>query len=241
MENGDYLQLVESIVTSLKEAIQNDEYHLEERLPTAIQLAREFDAALNVVQLALDKLVQEGIILELHGVGHFIQPKPLFTAGIEELQSVSGMIRKAGMEPGTIFIDMIEIDSNSDQTLPFQRAEDEKVLIIKRIRTANNQPVVFCIDYVLTKTISITSDELLHTSIFEAIERSGNIYIEQAIANIEPIAYDEEASSYLRCGIDVSLLALEQQHFDRDGNMVLYSKNFFRADKFKFHVLRKRV
>ena len=73
-------------------------------------------------------------------------------------------------------------------------------------------------------------------SIFDAIEKSGTIRIVQAVANIEPVGYDDEASSILRCGVDVPLLVLLQHHYSEEGEMVLYSKNYFRADKFSFHV-----
>ncbi len=85
------------------------------------------------------------------------------------------------------------------------------------------------------------TEELFNISMFDAIEQSGDVRIVQAIAHIEPVGYDEEASSILRCGVDVPLLVLKQRHYTDDGEMVLYSKNYFRADKFSFHVVRKRV
>ena len=82
------------------------------------------------------------------------------------------------------------------------------------------------------------TDELLNESIFDAIEKSGTNPYCQAVAHIEPVGYDDEASSILRCGVDVPLLVLLQHHYSEEGEMVLYSKNYFRADKFSFHVVR---
>lgn len=81
----------------------------------------------------------------------------------------------------------------------------------------------------------------MNTSLFDAIEKSGTIHIAQAVTHIEPLGYDNEASAILRCGVDVPLLVLLQHHYSEEGEMVLYSKNYFRADKFSFHVVRKRV
>ena len=115
------------------------------------------------------------------------------------------------------------------------------LVTIKRVRTADGDPVVYCIDKVLSKNLSTDTEELLNNSIFDAIEKSGTIRIAQAVAHIEPVGYDDEASSILRCGVDVPLLVLRQHHYSEEGEMVLYSKNYFRADKFSFHVVRKRV
>ncbi len=115
------------------------------------------------------------------------------------------------------------------------------LVTIKRVRTADGDPVVYCIDKVLSKNLPLGTEELLNESIFDAIEKSGTIRIVQAVAHIEPVGYDDEASSILRCGVDVPLLVLLQHHYSEEGEMVLYSKNYFRADKFSFHVVRKRV
>lgn len=212
-----------------------------ERFPSEFQLAKSLGVSLAILRKALQVLESEKIVERKHGVGTFVNPKPLFTSGIEELTSVTTMIQQAGMEPGTIFMDVSESDVTDTSIKRFNYGETDKVMTIKRLRTADGQPVVFCIDQVLARNFPVGADELLKTSIFDAIEQSGNIRITQAVAQIEPIGYDEEASALLRCGIDIPLLALTQKHYSDDGEMVLYSKNYFRADKFSFHVVRKRV
>lgn len=239
MNNGEQSHV--QIVDRLKKEISAGSYSEQERFPSEFQLAKRFNVNLSMIREVLQVLFEEKMIVEKHGVGIFINPKPLFSAGIEELTSVSTMIEQAGMESGTIFSDFLETKATVEEARRFNCAVGDKLMTIKRIRTANDQPVVFCIDQVLVENLSIRAEELLNKSIFDAIEESGTIQIEKAVAKIEPIAYDEEASAMLRCGIDVPLLALEQDHYSQMGEMVLYSKNFFRADKFSFHVNRKRV
>lgn len=229
------------ISKQLKDEIGRGIFPEDERFPSEYQFAKRFDVSLPIIREVFQRLFKEKLLVEKHGLGVFVNPKPLFTAGIEELTSVSEMVRQAGMEPGTIFLDFSETVVTAEEALKFNCEPDEKLMTIKRIRTADNQPVVFCIDQVLTKNYSGRAEELLRMSIFDAIEDSGSIRIDQAVANIIPVAYDEEASSILRCGIDVPLLELEQKHYSEEGDMVLYSENFFRADKFSFHVNRKRV
>ena len=75
---------------------------------------------------------------------------------------------------------------------------------------------------------------------FDQLEKEG-IRISYALTQIEPLGYHEEVSSILRCEPETSLLLLKQMHYDEWERPVLYSINYFRADQFKFHVLRKRV
>ncbi|WP_172369669.1 GntR family transcriptional regulator [Sporosarcina jiandibaonis] len=232
-----YLRVIET----MKEMIESGIYNENDRLPSDLELAQKFDVTRATLRKALTALEDERVLIRRHGLGLFINPKPIFTSGIEQLESVSAMIENAGMEPGTIFMDVSNTDPTDDCISQFDFDEDEKLVTIKRVRTADGDPVVYCIDNLLSKYLPNETEELFSVSIFDAIEQAGDVRIDQAIAHIEPVGYDEEASSILRCGVDVPLLVLKQRHYTEDGEMVLYSKNYFRADKFSFHVVRKRV
>lgn len=232
-----YLQVIER----LKKDIESGKFKENERFPSEFVLARELGVSRSTLREALQILEAEKVIIRKHGVGTFVNPKPLFTSGIEQLSSVSTMIREAGMEPGTIFMDVSETEVSDESIGHFQYDEADKLVTIKRVRTADGEPIVYCVDQVLAKNFPIGPEELHNLSLFDAIEQSGDVRIAQAIAHIEPVGYDEEASSLLRCGIEVPLLVLFQEHYSEDGEMILYSRNYFRADKFSFHVVRKRV
>jgi GntR family transcriptional regulator len=77
-------------------------------------------------------------------------------------------------------------------------------------------------------------------SIFNILEEEANRKITYAVAKIEPIGYHEKISPILECEPETALLALKQMHFDEMDEPILYSVNYFRADKFSFRVLRKR-
>lgn len=235
--NSLYLDVVERLKKDIKSGILKE----NERFPSEFEHAQILGVSRSALRQALEVLESEKIIIKKHGVGTFINPKPLFTSGIEQLTSVSKMIREVDMVPGTIFMEVSTSDRTDDDIERFDYHEDDSLVTIKRVRTADDEPVVYCIDQVLSRNFPVGTDEIFSISLFDAIEKSGKIHIDHAVANIEPVAYDEEASSILRCGMDVSLLVLSQRHYCKNGEMVLYSKNYFRADKFNFHVVRKRV
>ncbi len=241
MVKADQRHLYVQVIERLKQDIDDGVFKENERFPSEFELARTLGVSRATLREALRVLEEEKVIVRKHGVGTFVKPKPLFSSGIEHLSSVSSMIRDAGMEPGTIFMDVTETVVNDQEMSKFDCVEGSKLVTIKRVRTADGTPVVYCIDQVLSDKLPSGTEELFKNSIFNAIERNGTIRISQAVAHIEPVGYDDEASSILRCGVDVPLLVLLQRHYSEEGEMVLYSKNYFRADKFSFHVIRKRV
>jgi GntR family transcriptional regulator len=237
----DQRHLYVQVIERLKKDIDSGVFKENERFPSEFELARTLGVSRATLREALRVLEEEKVIIRKHGVGTFVNPRPLFSSGIEQLSSVSSMISDAGMVPGTIFMEVNENLPNEEMIGKFTCEPDDSLVTIKRVRTADGEPVVYCIDHVLSKNLDAGSDVLLNESIFDSIEKSGRIRIVQAVANIEPVAYDDEASSILRCGVDIPILVLLQHHYSEEGEMVLYSKNYFRADKFSFHVVRKRV
>ena len=111
---------------------------------------------------------------------------------------------------------------------------------IERVRTADNKPVVFCIDKVPENLIPL---DRVHEvdSIFELLENYASKRIAYAVTYIEPISYHDRIYSILDCVPDQSLLLLRQIHYTSKDEAILYSANYFRSDVFSFHVLRKRV
>lgn len=237
----DQRHLYVQVIERLKEDIDSGVFKENEKFPSEFELARTLGVSRATLREALRVLEEEKVIVRKHGVGTFVNPRPLFSSGIEQLSSVSSMICDAGMVPGTIFMDVQENLPNEEMIEKFGCDANESLVTIKRVRTADGEPVVYCIDQVLSKNLDAGSDVVVNESIFDLIEKSGEIRIAQAVANIEPVGYDDEASSILRCGVDIPLLVLLQHHYSEEGEMVLYSKNYFRADKFSFHVVRKRV
>ncbi|WP_458413843.1 GntR family transcriptional regulator [Schinkia sp. CFF1] len=230
-----YLQVVDRI----KKDIDNGVYKEDEKLPSEFDLSKKLGISRATLREAFRVLEEENIIIRRHGVGTFINPKPLFTSGIEELFSVTDMIKRAGKKPGTIFISSNSRQATEDEIHKFNCAPDEEIVVIERIRTSDGEPVVYCIDQI---PYSILPKNITHElgSIFELFEREAGCHISYAITNIEPLGFSGKISPLLHCEVDASLLVMKQMHFDQNDLPVFYSCNYFRADKFSFHVLRKR-
>ncbi|WP_420844597.1 UTRA domain-containing protein [Mangrovibacillus cuniculi] len=113
-------------------------------------------------------------------------------------------------------------------------------MAVERVRTADGEPIVYCVDKI---PLSYFPEDFTHKdgSMFTALEREGDHVITHAVANIEPMGYHEKISPILECDPETSLLVLKQLHFNSQELPILYSVNYFRADKFQFQVVRKRV
>lgn len=238
---SDHRALYLQVIDRMKQDIADGIYKEREKLPSEFELAKSLGVSRATLREALRLLEEDNIIVRRHGVGTFVNPKPVFSSGIEQLTSVSDTIRQAGMEPGAIYLSTAESIASEEDVNRFHCNEDDTVITIERVRTANGEPVVYCIDKVPSEFLPENFLGRTESSIFSAIEESGEIRISYAVTFIDPVGYHEDASPILECDPETALLELKQLHYDEDDRVVLYSKNYFRADKFSFHVVRKRV
>ncbi|MEI5906245.1 GntR family transcriptional regulator [Bacillus spongiae] len=231
-----YLQVIDR----LKQDIEAGKYKEKEKLPSEFDLSKQLGVSRATLREALRILEEENIIVRRHGVGTFVNAKPLFTSGIEQLNSVTNMIKQAGMTPGTIFLSSTTQGPTEEDVRRFTCEEEDEMVVIERVRTANGEPIVYCIDKIPSHIIP---EKLTHEneSLLVGLDKEGDVSISYAVAQIEPMGFHEKISPILHCEPETALLILKQMHYDEKDQPILYSVNYFRADKFSFHVLRKRI
>jgi GntR family transcriptional regulator len=231
-----YLQVIDKI----KQLIEEGVYKEKEKLPSEFDLSKQLGVSRATLREALRILEEENVVIRRHGVGTFVNTRPTFTSGIEQLNSVTHMIEQGGKVPGTVFHSSHVQGPTEDDMRRFHCSENDEVLYVERVRTADGEPVVYCVDKVLKKYLpGPFSHE--RESLLDILNEQSGKYISYAIAQIEPLGYHERISPILECEPETALLVLKQMHYDQNDDPILYSLNYFKADKFSFHVLRKRV
>lgn len=236
---SDARQLYLQVIDRIKEDIESGVYKEGERLPSEFDLSKSFGVSRATLREALRLLEEEDVIIRKHGVGTFVNHRPVFRSGIEQLNSITNMIKYAGKKPGTVVLESKVSPSTPDEKDKFSLDTTEEMLFIKRVRTADGEPVVYCEDK-LPKHI-LSEFENNEESLFSMIHKKSKTQISYAITDIEPLGNRPDILKLLDCDEIGTVLVLIQSHYDQNDQLVLYSTNYFRADKFRFHVLRKRV
>lgn len=227
-------------IDQIKDKIKNGEIEPGERLPSENDFAKQLHVSRTTLREALRILEEENIITRKHGIGTFVNKKPVFSGGIEELFSITHLIEREGKTPGTELLFSGYVEPQEEEITELNLRENELVLLIKRVRTANGMPLVYCIDRIPAHLLP-GGYRLNEESMFDFLEEEANVKITYAKAFIETMGYHEEISNILKCEEGTPLLILKQVHFDASNEPVLYSINFFKADQISFNVYRKRI
>ncbi len=228
------------MITS-KKKIKDGAYKERQKLPSEFDLAKELGVSRATLREALRILEEENVVIRRHGVGTFVNAKPLFSSGIEQLSSITDMISSVGEKhQEQSFLSSSTTTLTEEEKEKFNSEDGFNAVMIERVRTADGEPVVYCIDK-LAKEILPDLSGYNEESLLTVIHNNTHKRITYAVAHIEPIGYHPKISPILECEPETALLVLKQMHYDQNDEPILYSINYFRADKFSFHVLRKRM
>ncbi|TYP56106.1 GntR family transcriptional regulator [Thermosediminibacter litoriperuensis] len=232
----------EIVVQRIKEMVMNGELKEGDKLPSEIEFSRKLGVSRATLREAFRILEDEGLIKRYHGVGTFVSKIPVIKSGMEELASITKLIERQGMKPGTKDVVITRVRPSEREASMMGLSHDEEIYRVERVRTADGIPVLFCIDRIPARFVK-KEFRLEKESLFDYLQDDLGIYISYAVSDIVPVKA-EVAGVYKKLNFrskSAVVLLLEQLHYDENHNPIFYSSNFFSPEKFRFYIVRKRI
>lgn len=97
---GNFRSLCLLVMDKIKSDIDSGKLKPGERLPSEADLSKQLGVSRATLREALRLLEEEKIVIRRHGVGTFINSRPVFSGGIGELFSVTDAIERQGYVAG---------------------------------------------------------------------------------------------------------------------------------------------
>ena len=225
-----------TIYDSLIEKLDNEEYKYGDMLPSEKELCVIYNASRMTVNKVITMLNQEGRVKRTRGKGTFVI-EPQVDKDIIKLTSFTEDMKRIGKEPGTRLVSYgmnFDVDKKIKDKLDLDK--DDYVHVIKRIRTADGEPIALDIDQIsskLTKEIDINQ---VKESLYSYIENSLKLKISHSEFRIKAGTADEEISKYLNIEIGEPILYLRHISFTTDGLPFEYCRTYYPAEKYSLNM-----
>lgn len=196
----------------------------EIRLCTLLNISRM------TVRKALDELASEGIIFKEKGRGTFVAKKPKFS----EFQCGVGFtqeVLKRGMIPSSkeVTLNLVEADKEISSKLGIE--EHEKVWEVKRIRCANDTPVISVKEYYLYKLCPDLTLTIAQHSIYEHLEKKA-VTFAFADQKLAAVRCSAAMSKQLHVKENHPLIMLESIVYMKNGTIFNYGIEYYCTDHF---------
>lgn len=236
MSEMDAIYRVKQHILSL---IQQQQLKNGEKLPSNLSIARELNVKTDDVYEAIQALIIEQVLNDNFEEGLSVKSLPPFFYPLNELISIGQMIKNAGYRSGTEYLNFDEQPATILDAKHLNVKESEPITLIERLRTADDKPVVYCLDKIAKQNLTCTGYQMSNGSMLSAIQEQSGHKVVYAETELEALNYEPHISEILNAAPHEGLMLLKICHYNELNEPILYSLNYMRSHLIRFSIARK--
>ncbi|MCR2821477.1 GntR family transcriptional regulator [Lederbergia panacisoli] len=235
LDHSSVIPLYHQLKELLKESIEKDGVKPGDKMPSENELCTQFNISRNTAKKAIEDLVQEGVLKRIKGKGTFIA-KPKLEQSLTGFYSFSKVMQESGLESKDIMIDLKVVKPTTKVMRILQLHRNDKVIELKRLRCANNEPIILETSYIPERLVQgISTKDIQNSSLYDVMEKTFGIMVAKAKEVFEPILIQEYESKYLEVKEGYPALLLERIAFDTSETPVEFCHSVVRGDRCRFY------
>lgn len=235
LDHQSIIPLYHQLKEILKKNIASGLWSPLDKIPSENQLMKEYTVSRNTIKKALGDLVQEGMLKRIQGKGTFVSI-PKFEQSLSKFYSFSSVMKEKGLNPKDIILSIEKIKVKADVAKILQLNEGEPVFELRRLRCAQDTPIILERSYIPCKYIEHIDKEMLEKkSLYEFMQEEFGVYVTKAREIFEPVLVNSYDSQYLKVKEGYPALLLERIAYDSHGNPVEFCCSIVRGDSCRFY------
>lgn len=211
-------------------------------LPPESHFVNRLGISRGTLREAMRVLEEEGVVRRKQGIGTLIcdATNPIRST-LDINESVSEMILGQGMKPGSKDTKVESIKADPELAEKLNLTPGESVISLSRIRTADSVPVAYTIDFSPSSVVPEKfSQAFKGGSLYTYMEEKLGIELTNSMLQIQPTKAPKSIARSLDVRPGTLLMLLKQTDTNTSNKPVLYSEEYFVADRFTFTVYRRR-
>jgi len=233
-----YFQLKKYIV----EEIESSRWKPGEQILSEIKICELLDISRTVVRQTFQELVNEGYLVKKKAKGTFISEPKINENLVQSLMGFYEDMTARGYKVKNDILFQKKIPANEKIAKHLDIGTDEDVIVIRRLRRLNNEPIVLDKTHVPYKLCpGLLNEDLSGQSLYSYIEGKYNLKIDKGIRYIESVVANEEEAKLLNVKKGAPLLYIESIGYLDDGTPMEYYNALHRGDRIRFVTELKRL
>jgi len=227
--------LYQQLEDNLRYEIESGKRPVGSRIPTENELSQQYNVSRVTVRKALADLSELGYLERKSGKGTFVAEKK-FQRGITGVISFSELCRLTGVTPGAKTIKIALEEPNDKECELLNLSADEKMIIVERIRYADNKPVLLETNKFSEEFSFLFSENLNNNSLYEILREKHNIVFTNSVKTIDIIFASTKETKLLPISKGYPLLRINSVVHTSDNKITNLSQQLCIGDKFKIIV-----
>lgn len=224
------------IANIIRQEIVSEVLKPGQKIPTENELRHTYKVSRITIRNALKVLQKEYLLTRKRGKGTYVSIRKM-AKSVTGVLSFSDICRMNGFQPRAKTIKCVLEDANSEDIDVLRLAPESKMVVIERIRYADNVPVSFEISRFTFERFQYLLDEDLNdVSLFELIKEKHDVSFSSSTKVIEVQYASYLLATYLRIPRNYPLLSISSVTLDAFGTPTHRTHQYIDSDKFKLIV-----
>jgi GntR family transcriptional regulator len=229
LDESSSLPLYQQLQRALRQAIESRVLGPDDALPPERDLADEFHVSRITVRKAIEGLVSEGLLVRRQGSGTFVSAR--VEKNFSKLTSFSEDMRARGRTPHSVWLRKSAGSVTPEEALTLRSSPGTPVFRFHRIRFADDAPMA--VEYATVLASCLPSIDAVESSLYEALERTGNRPV-RALQRLRAVLLATEQAELLKANERDAGLLVERLGFLKDSRAVEFTQTYYRGDIYDF-------
>lgn len=220
-----YMQLAQK----LAQAIRDGHFQADEALPSERVLSESLDLSRVTARKAIDRLVEQGLIIRKRGSGNYIAPK--LEQPLSRLTSFSQELHQRGFKPSSRWLTRTLTLAAPDEQLSLGLTTGQRVARLERLRLADQVAMAYEVS-VLPESV-LPDPMAVEASLYEHLQAHGSAPV-RALQHIRAINAEARLAELLEVPVGQAVLFITRVGFLESGQAVELTHSYCRSDYYDF-------
>jgi len=220
-----YLQLAQAMA----KAIADGRLATDAALPSERVLSDTLKVSRVTARNAIERLVEQGLILRKRGSGNYIAPRIEQT--LARLSSFSEELHQRGFVPGSRWLSRGFATAAPDEQLSLELRSGDRVARLERLRLADQVVMAYEVS-VLPATV-LPDPEAVSSSLYNHLASSGHSPV-RALQHIRALNADARLAGLLEVPSGTAVLFVTRVGYVASGKAVELTHSYCRSDYYDF-------
>lgn len=228
--------LYDQLVDLLKEKIET-ELEPNTKLESERELSNRYGLSRTTVRLALQELEKMGYIYRRHGKGTYVSDLSKKAKNITSAYSFTEQMKALGKQPKTFILEFETIEANKYFASKLQVSIGEPLYKMKRLRLADDEPMMLERTYLPVKKFWHLTQKLLETKpLYDLFSQDFQQVVHIAEEEFYASIVRNKDMSYLEIAEGSAVLNLVRTTYNINNEVIEYTLSVARADQFHYQV-----
>ena len=237
----DSRTLVVQLRDRLANLIKDDGLRPGDKLPTEAQLTQRFKISRPALREALKLLEQDDVIFVEHGRGRFVSAMSAVSVErpITVFESVTEMARQYGYSTRNQVLSISEEVPDATIATPLQLAAGERVIRLERLRLQDEEPIMYCLDYLPRGLIPGRIYDVDWNGSLLALLEKYRHRPRMSAAKVSAVMLPNDVAERSDLRNFGPALLIRETCFNTAGSPVIHAIDYHRGSHFSFSFVRK--